>query len=82
MGRAGLYLKLKNKQKPLRDLLNKPITATDKPYDVFGDDNLFDELKEIEDSDAGKDARDIIKKHLIEMLSGASTRAREFFRRV
>ena len=51
----------------LKKLLSKPLKAkdaTDKMYDIIGDDQLADDLDELADSDPNDDARDLVRSHM------------------
>lgn len=51
----------------LNKLMSQPLPAkdaTDKLYDLFGDDDLFDEIDNIAEENPEQDVRDIVKYHL------------------
>jgi len=60
----------------LVDLMSKELpvgadatNATEQLYDVFGDDQLFDQLQELADADANADARSVILTRMEELAS-------------
>ena len=66
----------------LVDLLSKdfPVgpdatNATEQLYDVFGDDELFDQLQELADADANADARSVVMARMQELSSSPDIEA-------
>ena len=51
----------------LKKLLSKPLRAkdaTDKIYDIIGDDELADDLDDLADRDPNDDARELVRSHM------------------
>lgn len=59
------------KRKAIYDILAKPLKAKDaseKLYNLLGDDKFFDDIADLEKKNPNADARPLLKKHLDRMM--------------